>query len=353
MPGPVEAAVEVAAPPTGDGVAWPDDASTTGPVLAADYRKWDAFHDEDDMNSVDGDDGGYREPALGDLDELVGPADEVALIHENWRKESRRRQRAERPQAAEPPVPSRAAEPPLPTGPVIQRPCEYRPLDGPSAAPAQAIAREYDKWQKFDVDAECLNLDNESTTAEGDRTRVSAGPQSAMLQCENYTKDREEYDLDQDIDKQMGGLKKVIAQRVKDAVARKDEGNKLIRAGRSREACVAYARGLEEMHLCEQASVLMSDSVQDKNKRLVSDLQRNLAAAQLEAGEFEGAVEICTGLLKSSGGNDEKALYRRAMALLQLGRAGDAEGDIASLAAKRGDADAAVRRLRSQSAAVN
>ena len=40
---------------------------------------------------------------------------------------------------------------------------------------------------------------------EGKTMRLSAGQGSAMLNCEGYTKDREEYDLDQDIERNMGG----------------------------------------------------------------------------------------------------------------------------------------------------
>ena len=40
---------------------------------------------------------------------------------------------------------------------------------------------------------------------EGKSMRLSAGQGSAMLNCEGYTKDREEYDLDQDIERNMGG----------------------------------------------------------------------------------------------------------------------------------------------------
>jgi len=42
-------------------------------------------------------------------------------------------------------------------------------------------------------------------TQEGKTMRLSAGQGSAMLNCEGYTKDREEYDLDQDIERNMGG----------------------------------------------------------------------------------------------------------------------------------------------------
>merc|ERR1712046_550279 len=130
------------------------------------------------------------------------------------------------------------------------------------------------------------------------------------------TKDREEYELDQDIEKQMGGLKKVIAQRLKDASAAKAEGNSLLRDGRAREACTAYRHGLETMEICQQASVIMADTMADKNLRLIGDLHRNLAAAQLEVGDYEGARSSCDAALKissenqsdrgGSGGDDEK-----------------------------------------------
>jgi len=100
----------------------------------------------------------------------------------------------------------------------------------------------------------------------------------------------------------------------------------------------------------------------DKNLRLVGDLHRNLAAAQLEVGDYEGVVTSCDAALKlsstnksehgnnSAGGEDEKALYRRAMALLRLGRQQDARNDTKALAAARGESDSAVRKLRAEEA---
>lgn len=38
----------------------------------------------------------------------------------------------------------------------------------------------------------------QGTTQEGTAVRCIASQESAMLNCENYTKDREEYDLDQE-----------------------------------------------------------------------------------------------------------------------------------------------------------
>merc|ERR1712107_382207 len=117
--------------------------------------------------------------------------------------------------------------------------------------------------------------------------------------------------------------------------------------GRHEDACAAYARGLQTMELCEQASVLMADSMADKNRRLVADLHRNLAAAQLELGDFEAAKASCDAALErvADGGSDEKALYRRALALQKLGRLEDARSDVDKLASIVGEDDVAIRKL--------
>lgn len=237
------------------------------------------------------------------------------------------------------------------------RPCEYRPSSDPAAAPAEALSREYKKWNGFDADEALLELDNEGTTQEGTAMRCSAGKGSAMINAEGYTKEREEYDLDQDIEKQMGSLKQIIAQRLKDAANYKAEGNRLLRDGRLQDAGATYACGLEALELCQQASVLMSESMLSKQGQLAADLHRNLAAVQLKLANFEGARASCDRALECSsagagrgGADDEKARYRRAVALLRLGRVEDAQADIEQLAVGRGEADAIVRRLRAETA---
>merc|ERR1712061_569882 len=93
----------------------------------------------------------------------------------------------------------------------------------------------------------------------------------------------------------------------------------------------------------------MADSLSDKNKTLVADLRRNLAAAQLEAGDFEGALTNCDALLKASAGKeDDKARYRRTVALQRLGRIEEAQRELGRFAAVRGEHDTAVRRLRAE-----
>merc|ERR1739845_85261 len=127
-------------------------------------------------------------------------------------------------------------------------------------------------------------------------------------------------------------------------------------------ACSAYQRGLATMELCQQAAVIMADTMADKNLRLIADLHRNLSAAQLEMGDYEGALTSCDAALKlteerqsehgnkSAGDEDEKALYRRALACLRLGRKQDAQKDIERLVASRGEADSAVKKLRFEEA---
>jgi tetratricopeptide (TPR) repeat protein len=335
-------------------------SSTTAASLHQDYQKWDNFDAYDDMDEVSDDDIG----ADMDLDALSGPQDEVRAIQKHWKRETNAIRKAAREREKKTPSKSKVhvEVPTLPQGPEIQRPCTYRHASDPEAIAAGAIRRDYDKWKNFDADAAMLEMDNEGKTEEGDAMRMEARKSSAVLACEGYQKNREEYDLDQDIETQIGSLKKVIGQRLKDAAASKAEGNSLLRSGRAKEACRAYATGLETMEMCGQASVIMADTMADKSLRLIGDLHRNLAAAQLEVGDYEGTVSSCDEALKqtssrrsdhgnhSAADEDEKALYRRAMALLNLGRHQDARKDIDALAAQRGDADPAVANLRAEDA---
>jgi len=337
-------------------VADPDegDLGSTASALTQDYKKWETFDDEyNDIDELSDED-----TLDCDLDALTGPSDEIARIHKHWKRETAGRRRAARSKHSKPlatamkTVPTQSLQP---AGPIVQRPCEYRPPSDKEAVPARAINREYAKWKTFDADAALLELDNEGKTEEGNAMRCEARKGSAVLSTEGYTKDREEYDIDEELEQQMGGLKKSLAQRAKDAAGFKAEGNRLLREGRARDACTSYERGLDMMELCQQATVIMSDSLADKNVRLIADLHRNLAAAQLAADDFEGALASSNAALRSIGDDrdDEKARYRRATALLRLGRVDEARPDIDSLVAARGEGDEAVRRLRTEVAKVS
>jgi len=230
---------------------------STANALSKDYEKWEDYSDIDDMDDIDGD-----IDVDPDLDALKGPAEEIARIHRYWDREHKKQKRRE----AKPKVkPQCRVEPSLLAGPVTQRPCEYRPGSDPEIAASKAITRDYNKWKQFDANQALLELDNEGTTSEGTAMRCTSTTGSAMISTENYTKDREEYELDQDIEKNVGGLKKVIAQRLKDASGLKVEGNALLQQGRVQDARATYERGIAVMDLCQQATVLMADSMAHKS----------------------------------------------------------------------------------------
>eukprot|EP00930_Biecheleria_cincta_P056109 TRINITY_DN42289_c0_g1_i1.p1 TRINITY_DN42289_c0_g1~~TRINITY_DN42289_c0_g1_i1.p1 ORF type:complete len:781 (-),score=189.66 TRINITY_DN42289_c0_g1_i1:1-2343(-) len=328
------------------------DGTSTAQSLSAEYKKWEAF-DEEDLDELDDDmeDVGSIEGIA--LDALTGPAEEVANIKKHWRRETR--QRAKELQQNEsiksPARPARPAVPSLPTGPLVERPCMYTPPEDPKAVAAKAIERDYGKWKNFDADGALLELDNEGTTEEGSAMRMTASKGSAMINCEGYTKNREEYDLDTEIEQHMGGLKKIMAQNFRDASTLKAEGNDLLRKGKAEAAAETYKKGLQTMQLAQSASVIMADSLADKQSRLIADLHRNLAAAQLALSDFEAVLKSCDEALKVGGGQDEKARYRKAVALLRLGRRADAAKETEALAALGPEHDAAVKKLRIEMAA--
>mmetsp|Transcript_16890 Transcript_16890/g.37902 ORF Transcript_16890/g.37902 Transcript_16890/m.37902 type:complete len:198 (+) Transcript_16890:1-594(+) len=186
--------------------------------------------------------------------------------------------------------------------------------------------------------------------------RCTSRADSALLAAEGYTKDKEEFELDEEIDQHMASVKKSIAQRLKDAAELKQAGNNKLRAGGAEDAMSLYKDGIESLQLCHTASVLMSDAVSQKLAVLTADLLRNMAAAQLQTGDLQGCVESCTAVLRGAsidgkGGvdvDDDKALYRRAKALIGLRRFAQAECDVDKLEVLRGKADAVARTLRAE-----
>ncbi|CAK9086361.1 Serine/threonine-protein phosphatase T (PPT) [Durusdinium trenchii] len=338
-------------------MAMAEAGKTTGHKLSADYQKWEDF--EEDLDDLDDDECGMDrcwDSSGMDLNALSGPAEEVKQIQAHWRREAVRMAKSckkMKPKGAtkgdtpkpptgdtldlaEVPSPASALAMPSPVEIVQERPSVVTSGGG-------RLEQNYSKWKNFDADAALLELDNEDTTEEGKTMRLSAGQGSAMLNCEGYTKDREEYDLDQDIERNMGGLKKIIAQNFKDASGLKTEGNELLKSGQAQEAISKYQEGLETLQLAQQASVLMSSSLADKQSCLVCDLWKNLSAAQLAAGDFDGALRSADEALQASPA-DNKAHYRRATALLRLQRKEEARKELDLMASS----DPAVGRLRKE-----
>ena len=153
-------------------------------------------------------------------------------------------------------------------------------------ARAQNLSEGYAKWSAFDANAALLELDNEDKTAEGNAVRCSSRPESAMLMAEGYKKEREEFELDEEIALKAGSLKQSVAQRMKDAAGKKLEGNELLRKGKLDDAASAYKSGLEALELCQMASVLMADSVAAKASALRADLHRLGRGWNMVPGEY-------------------------------------------------------------------
>lgn len=312
--------------------------SSTARQLEKEYRRWDQFDDNDDLDSED---------EIGDLDALTGPSDEVELIHSHWRREGRRQKRGGGGKREK----RMQQIPALPTGPIKERPCEHRSAEDPAAA---AIARDYGKWKSYDANAALLDLDNEGKTAEGDAVRCSSQKGSACLSMENYSKDREEFELDEEIEQRLGSLKRAMAQRLQDAAGLKAEGNEQLRRGDPQNAARIYEQALTAMELGDQANAMMTESLLAKQSSLIADLLRNLAASHLELADYESARRCCDEVLRRAaerGVQDEKARYRRCLASLRMGKRRDAEEDADHLEKLLGSQDLAVMRLRSELAA--
>jgi len=322
-----------------------DVASTTAHKLTAEYEKWQDF--DEDLAELDDDAGTdfYLDSSGLDLNALTGPEDEVSQIRAHWRREARKMAKSSRRETRQQLQPNAPMRTDMQPGPVQERPSVCEPS-------SNAMKQSYDKWKSFDADDAILQLDNEDTTEEGKAMRLNADPGSAFLTTEGYTKDREEYDLDEDIQRNMGNLKQILAQNFQDASALKAEGNELLRAGKAGEASAKYAQGISTLQLASHASVLMTTSLAEKQSRLLADLQRNLAAAQIAVGDFAAAVDSVDEVLRADD-NDGKARYRRAVALLRLRRFSEASDEVGRLESRAQTCDdAAVRRLREEITAV-
>lgn len=314
-----------------------ESAESTAQALNKDYQKWKELNsDSDELDSLDDD---YDD--VMDLNALTGPAEEVAKIRKHWRYEEKKNKRQMKKKPQEKP---KAETSYITSDPITARPCEYRPDE---SAATKSMKKSYDKWKKMDADAMLLDLDNEGKTEEGNAMRMTAGKGNAVLQCEDYIKDREEYDLDEEIQQKMGGLKRTVQERLKVAAQSKEEGNQLMRQGHVKESCKAYQRGAAALEICHQSTAIMSDGLADKTKRLLGDLHRNLAAAHLQLEEWQGAYESADLALSlvEEGKDDDKARYRRALAAVRLGRKKEAEKDLHLLRSLRGPEDAFVTKI--------
>jgi len=155
---------------------------------------------------------------------------------------------------------------------------------------------------------------------------VKKGGTGSGITCTDYKKSKEEVELDQELEEKMSSLTVECNRRFADASRHKETGNEHIKAKRYEQALGEYATGLQMMQLSRQASVIMSQRLQEMNRQLQVDLHNNAALAMLKLDDGKGAVLHANEALQIDERNT-KALYRRGLAQVQQGSQENATAD--------------------------
>ena len=130
---------------------------------------------------------------------------------------------------------------------------------------------------------------------------------------------------------QRSSLQQSLNTRLLEAAEAKEEGNRLLKLGKTQEALEAYLTAEAALEVYESAKVILSGRLCETLDRLLRDIRSNAAAAALKIGEWDAAVAAATAVLNEEP-THEKALYRRASAYLgrreqQRDRRHEAEGE--------------------------
>eukprot|EP00931_Biecheleriopsis_adriatica_P052667 TRINITY_DN30686_c0_g1_i1.p1 TRINITY_DN30686_c0_g1~~TRINITY_DN30686_c0_g1_i1.p1 ORF type:complete len:1252 (+),score=338.37 TRINITY_DN30686_c0_g1_i1:38-3757(+) len=124
----------------------------------------------------------------------------------------------------------------------------------------------------------------------------------------------------------------------------KEMGNAALKSGNPKEAARLYKKGIQAITpVIEKSTAEGSGSGAAAAQELEVSLHLNLALACLRSEDFQSALEAARVALKRRPG-DEKALYRRGVALARLGHVEDAAADFQELL-KRGPNSDAQREL--------
>eukprot|EP00659_Diplonema_papillatum_P010086 gene10086-15506_t len=135
--------------------------------------------------------------------------------------------------------------------------------------------------------------------------------------CVDYKIDREEHDLDRDLDASTQKLKSRTSHYFRAAHACKEEGNALLRRGDPSGAAAKYAEGTAVVEQCLTVSVLMAPSMAEKVASLAVALHSNRAQACLQLERWGEALSEAASALELDAGH-EKSRYRRAVACCEL-----------------------------------
>jgi len=142
-----------------------------------------------------------------------------------------------------------------------------------------------------------------------------------------------------DADRPLGLL---YEERLERAEKRRLQGNELFAQGMHKEALGKYAAALSYMD--EDFLMQCEGFYLDKAHEVKMPVHLNMAACQLQLGDFNTAIYNCGEVLSLDPGNS-KALYRRACARHQLGQTEGALADLES-ALKRSPEDSSILKER-------
>eukprot|EP00928_Gymnodinium_smaydae_P015540 TRINITY_DN15750_c0_g2_i1.p1 TRINITY_DN15750_c0_g2~~TRINITY_DN15750_c0_g2_i1.p1 ORF type:complete len:371 (+),score=73.87 TRINITY_DN15750_c0_g2_i1:58-1170(+) len=129
---------------------------------------------------------------------------------------------------------------------------------------------------------------------------------------------------------------------VEAATAQKEKANKLFKSGAYEEAQEAYSKAIGYLGTLTRRGD-DEDEVWLQAQTVRSALQLNLAACGLKREDYRQALKNCEDVLAMDASN-QKALYRRGIALSYLGRPRDAHADLTRVLQSTNEEDTATVR---------
>eukprot|EP01064_Diplonema_japonicum_P018113 TRINITY_DN26804_c0_g1_i1.p1 TRINITY_DN26804_c0_g1~~TRINITY_DN26804_c0_g1_i1.p1 ORF type:complete len:310 (+),score=78.60 TRINITY_DN26804_c0_g1_i1:47-931(+) len=264
--------------------------------LSAAYSKWDSIECSDDEGPTTTTTGLRRTNVTeSSLDALKGSEEEVRQIRKNWGYHD----------AVEEPVQEKKEKITTNTKPAT-------------------TTRTFKEWDSFDADKELLNLENEDMHDPEEAPSMVSGTKEVInVDCVNYKKDREEYDLDRELEDRGKDLKQRTAYRFNTSHTLKEDGNKALKKGNLKEAIKIYLSAQTCVASCISAIPVMSPSMGQKVKDLATTIASNLSQAFVSSNQYSEALAAAEEALSLTPSH-EKSLYRKAVCCRQLGRYKDA-----------------------------
>ena len=153
------------------------------------------------------------------------------------------------------------------------------------------------EWDRFDDVSALMGIENEGKSKDEPGFTMRASKGIAAMQCTDYVKDREEVELDQDLDERRTSLQQTINGRLVQAAELKQQGNALLKRGEAEGALVKYLEGESVLEVAENAKVILSARLSTTLDELLRDLRSNAAQAALNLEDWETAISVASAVL--------------------------------------------------------